>query len=228
MNALPGAPGATYFSTPGSVYTFLQNINNDTNIFAVDRFTNLGGAKVRSITVAADYVKPTDHWGRFELNSQAVIFPSYKFQALPTQQYYEYAGTSTNGGTGPQGTLPKFRIYSFLDWRYNDWNATLGNTYIDGVTDESTGGIVYFTKLAAGTAAPYPVKSYWAWNIRLAKDFKSPGLPLLKSWQASVGVDNIFNAMPPLSPNAWTDNHADVGTYSPIGRLVYATLKADF
>jgi iron complex outermembrane receptor protein len=228
MNALPGQPGATYFSTPGQVFTFLSNPANDTNIFAVDRFTNLGGAKVRSLTVNGDYVWRTDHMGAVRFDSTAAIFPTYKFQSLPTQLFYEYAGASTNGGTGPQGTLPKFRVYSVVDWTVSDWDMTLANTYIDRVTDESTGGIVYFTNLAAGKVHPYPVSSYTSWDVRVAKTFATSGVPLLKSWQLAVGVDDIFNAMPPRSPNAWTDNNVDVSTYSPIGRLAYATLKADF
>jgi iron complex outermembrane receptor protein len=34
--------------------------------------------------------------------------------------------------------------------------------------------------------------------------------------------------MPPLAPQAYTDNNADVSTYSPIGRLVYLTASVKF
>src|SRR5436853_4649469 len=45
------------------------------------------------------------------------IFLHYQFQALPGQKFYEYAGTVTNGGTGVQGTVPRVRFYSTLDWK---------------------------------------------------------------------------------------------------------------
>jgi len=44
----------------------------------------------------------------------------------------------------------------------------------------------------------------------------------------ALGVNNIANRMPPSSPQAFTDNNADVATYSPLGRLVYATFDAKF
>jgi iron complex outermembrane receptor protein len=34
--------------------------------------------------------------------------------------------------------------------------------------------------------------------------------------------------MPPLAPRAFLDNNADVSTFSPIGRLIYATLSVSF
>jgi iron complex outermembrane receptor protein len=34
--------------------------------------------------------------------------------------------------------------------------------------------------------------------------------------------------MPPLSPQAFTDNNADVASYSPIGRLIYASAGIKF
>jgi hypothetical protein len=48
------------------------------------------------------------------------------------------------------------------------------------------------------------------------------------SWgklKATVGVNNFTNRMPPLAPRTFTDNNVDVATYSPIGRLVYATVS---
>jgi iron complex outermembrane recepter protein len=34
--------------------------------------------------------------------------------------------------------------------------------------------------------------------------------------------------MPPLAPRAFLDNNADVATFAPIGRLVYATLSVEW
>lgn len=88
-----------------------------TNVYAVDRFIKLGGVKVRTCTVNGSYELPTDTHGTFALTTIGTIFDSYEFQALPYQAYYQYAGTATNGGTGAQGTLPKYRFYTSLDWR---------------------------------------------------------------------------------------------------------------
>jgi iron complex outermembrane receptor protein len=49
-----------------------------------------------------------------------------------------------------------------------------------------------------------------------------------KSWTIAAGINNIANKMPPLAVQAFTDNNADTGTYSPIGRLVYVTASLKF
>ena len=43
-----------------------------------------------------------------------------------------------------------------------------------------------------------------------------------------VGVNNMFDRMPPRAAQAFTDNNADVATYSPLGRLWYVTASVKF
>ena len=51
---------------------------------------------------------------------------------------------------------------------------------------------------------------------------------VLKGLRVRVGVNNVGNKMPPLAPQAFTDNNVDVATYSPIGRLYFATVEVKF
>ena len=164
-------------------------------------------------------------WSDCLIYTIGTIFKSYKFQALPYQKFYEYAGTATNGGTGVQGTLPKYRFYSSLDWQLGAWNATLSNTYVSSVTDIGAGGIVYETST---TLKPTPVARYLSWDLRAAYRGESVRMLGAKSWTVAVGVNNIANKMPPLAPQAFTDNNADVASYSPLGRMVYATAQMTF
>ena len=231
-NNFPGQPGAVPFNTPGELGIYLGagvggNAANALNTFAIDRFTNLGGIKEQSINASAEYVVPMDKMGTFTFSTAGAIFLHYKFEALPGQGFYEYAGFATNGGTGVQGTLPKYRFYSTVDWKYQDWNVTLGNTYVSSVTDIGPGGIVFATST---TLKPIPVSRYVTWDLRLGYNAEKvpSAVPLVKSWKVAVGVNNFTNRMPPLSPQAFTDNNADVSTFSPIGRLFYATAVAKF
>ncbi|GJI90846.1 MULTISPECIES: TonB-dependent receptor plug domain-containing protein [Duganella] len=222
----PGLPGATPFATPGELSAYLKaNPNNALNVYAIDHFMNLGGLKVESYSVNGEYEKETEHAGTFTLGTIGTIFKSYQFQALPYQKYYEYAGTATNGGTGVQGTLPKYRFYTSLDWRLGNWTATLGNNYSSSVTDIGAGGLVYETST---TLKPIRVKSYSSWDARVAYKGHELMGKYGKSWTIAVGVNNIGNVMPPLSPQAFTDNNADAATYSPIGRLFYVTGSVQF
>ena len=174
---------------------------------------NLAGLKVRAYDLLAEYVFPASPAGRFTLMTTGTYFQTYKFQALPDQPYFEYAGFATNGGTGVQGTLPRYRLYSTLHWEREGWEATVANSYIPSVTDIGVGGIVFATST---TLRPIKVSSYTSWDV--SGGYTARGI--LKGMRVLVGVNNIANRMPPLAPQAFTDNNADVATYSPIGRLL--------
>jgi len=225
----PGTAGATQpFSTPGSLGAYIRGGGNSLNIYTIDQFRNLGGVKEKSINVSLEYEKQTKSAGTFTLSTAGAIFLHYQFQALPGQQFYEYAGTVTNGGTGVQGTVPRLHFYTSLDWKLGENELTVGNTYISKVTDEGAGGIVYATST---TLKPIGVPAYLTWDLRAAHNVDSPlHTPLgeLKGWSVALGVNNIANRMPPIAPQAYTDNNADVSTYSPIGRLYYFTGSVQF
>ncbi|MDP9086403.1 MAG: TonB-dependent receptor [Pseudomonadota bacterium] len=235
-NAFPGSPGAIAFVNPGDLRAYLlANPANYNNVYAIDRFTNLGGLKARTLNILADYAIPTGGSGTFTVTTNAALFLSYKFQALPSQKYYEYAGTATNGGTGVQGILPKFRSYTTFDWTRGPLDVTIGNTYVSSIRDLGAGGITFETNSARTppTAFEGRIKSYMSWDARIAYQFgKHEGSRSFLTLAA--GVNNIFDRMPPVSTNnytpsaAYTDNTADVSTYSPIGRIGYVTASVRF
>jgi len=221
----PGLPGATPFTHPGDLSAYLKaNPNNALNVYAIDRFMNLGGVKVKVFNASGEYAIDLKDQGTLTVGTVGTIFKSYRFQALPYQKYYEYAGTATNGGTGVQGTLPKYRFYSTLNWERGNWNATLGNTYISSVTDIGAGGIVFETST---TLKRVPVSSYMSWDARVGYGSDAGG-GFIKTWSLALGVNNIGNRMPPAAAQAFSDNLADVASYSPIGRLVYLQGKVSF
>ena len=153
-------------------------------------------------------------------------FLHYQFKALPGQKYYEYVRTVTNGGTGVQGTLPRYHFYSTVDWKYEKYDVTLGNTFISSVDDQGPGGIVYEQRKLKAV----PVASYLTWDLRAAyaDDTPSTRIRAIKGWTVAMGVNNIANRMPPAAPQAYTDNNADVSTYSPLGRLLYVMGSVKF
>ena len=116
--------------------------------------------------------------------------------------------------------MPRWRTYSTLHWTRDAWEATLANTYIPSVTDIGPGGIVFATST---TLRAQRVASYSIWDVSGGYTAK-----ILKGVRVRAGVNNIANKMPPLAPQAFTDNNADVATYSPIGRLYFASLEVKF
>ena len=232
----PGLPGATPFANPGDLRAYLAaDPANYNNVYAIDRFTNLGGIRVKTLNGTIDYVVETSHAGTFSFNSTVALFISYRFQALPSQKFYEYAGTATNGGTGVQGVLPKFRSYSSVNWGYHGFDLTIANTYVSAVQDLGAGGITYETNAARTPATAFAgrIKPYTAFDLRLAYAVRDrDGTP--SGFSIALGVNDVFDRMPPVSTNvftpsaAYTDNTADVSTYSPIGRLIYVQAGIKF
>ena len=117
--------------------------------------------------------------------------------------------------------LPRWRAYTTLHWDQGGWEATIANTYIPGVTDIGVGGIVFATST---TLKAVRVASYTTWDLSAGYTFRN----LAKGLRFMVGVNNIADRMPPRAPQAFPDNNADVATYSPIGRLWYATVSVKF
>ncbi len=78
------------------------------------------------------------------------------------------------------------------------------------------------------TLKPIHVASYTAWDVRLAYSGTWALGGFGKTWTAALGVNNLADRMPPASPQAFTDNNADVATYSPIGRLIYVSAAVKF
>ncbi|MHB8528950.1 MAG: hypothetical protein ACYC8V_05475, partial [Caulobacteraceae bacterium] len=107
-------------------------------------------------------------------------------------------------------------------WTYGSWDVVVANTYVSSVLDEGAGGFTFFNSHAAAL----PVKAYTTFDAQVSYRFGH--VSILKTARIAVGVNNIGNAMPPYAPNAFTDNRADVSTYSPIGRLWYVMLDTRF
>ena len=249
LGNFPGLSGASNaaFSTPGALATYLSNPANATsantfgNLYLVDRFTNLGESRVKSLNFTTTYDIPLPNMGTLSLLNQASVLLSFKNRALPvtgstsspTQLLYEFAGYTTQGG-GAQGTLPKLRMYSSADWTYRHWDFGIANNYVGPVHDIGAGGASFYVPFLAGNPQfkKGHVNAFSSWDLRAA--WTSSTEPGERAVSLAVGVNNVFNRMPPVSTNinpaagassaatAWrAENNTDVSTYGAIGRLIY-------
>ncbi len=244
VGGLPGTSGATYFSTPGAVLSYVTDPSHVvggqfTNLYLKDVPTNLGFIDVKSFNLSTAYAWSTDTYGSFTLNSQVSYLMNFRYSALPGQPIYEFAGTTTQGG-GAQGTLPKWKSYTTLDWHEGAWDGGIAATYLSAVEDIGTGGFSYYTNYAANPVAfaPGHVASWTSWDLRLSYNAAVDG----KGWRVTVGVNNLLDTMPPISSNinpsgghaagatAWrAENNTDLSAYGGgIGRLVYMSVSSKF
>ncbi|MBI4624364.1 MAG: hypothetical protein HY736_14255 [Verrucomicrobia bacterium] len=59
----------------------------------------------------------------------------------------------------------------------------------------------------------------------LRKLFPQSASGWLKRVEAAMGVNNLFDRMPPPAPHAFPVTNADVTHYSPIGRLTFVRAR---
>lgn len=248
LGNFPGLSGASNaaFATPGALATYLNNPANATsantfgNLYIVDRFTNLGETRVKSLNFTTTYDIAIGNMGTISLLNQAAVLLTFKNRALPltstpnpTELLYEFAGTTTQGG-GAQGTLPRLRMYTSADWTVSHWSFGLANTYVGPVRDIGAGGASFYVPYLAGKPGYVEghVKAFSSWDLRAG--WTSAAAPGDKGVTVTAGVNDVFNRMPPVSTNinpaaginaaavAWrAENNTDVSTYGAIGRLFY-------
>ena len=226
LGAFPNFGGADPFATPGALQAFLTDPATQKGIpaaasqlYLLDRFTNLAVLQERSWTLGVTYILPWESAGTWTLSSNGAVFQSFKFQDIPGDTFIQYAGNANNNGVFG-GTLPKYRFYSTVDWALRSLDITLANTYISSVEDTGQNG----------NFAGIPVSSYSAWDLRGAYDFHFGASGSSTKLTLAVGVNNIGNKMPPLAPRAFANQftNADIATYSPIGRLIYGNVAVSF
>lgn len=223
-----GEAGAQAVTAPGQLSSFLRAGNQGNRIFVFDGSVNLAGQRVKALDVAVDYALPAMEAGKFEFSTTGSFFLDYRYQALPTQPYFEYAGHATNAGTGSQGTIPGYRFYSAVTWTKGGWSALLGNTYIPSVVDIGTGGNAFVTST---TARRVSVPSYSVWDAQVGYTFRG-GKSGWNNWfnglRLTAGVNNLANKFGPISPAFNGESNVDIATYSPVGRLVFVSANIKF
>lgn len=229
-NPDPSLPAATRITAPGQLGTLLRGGASANQIFMTDSLINISGQKVTALDVAVNYEFPNRDYGRFKVGTTGTFFIDYQFQALPTQRYYEYANHITNGGTGAQGATPGMRFFTTLDWSKGPWAVSLANTYIGEMTDIGPGGVTY---ALSTTLRRLPVAAYSTWDLAVSHTFaKSATDTGFRRWlgglQLGVGINNLADKGPILTPQSFNESNADVSTYSPIGRLFYISAKYRF
>jgi hypothetical protein len=198
-------------TAPGQISTHPSH-----SVWIIDNEINVGATAIKGWDATLEYSHPTESFGTFDLESQITFYNSYLFQAIPSENYYQYSGTSSQN----VGTASRYRIYSTLDWKLHEWEIVTGNTYIPSVVDVGTGG--------STASAPVPVNKYVQEDFAVTYHFHSNtkvgtiDLGYLNGLSLTAGVDNAFNENIPVSKGAFPDTYGDVGNYNGgVGRMYY-------
>lgn len=200
----------------GTAITAPGQIGNNAidSIFVTDTLVNIANQKLKGVDVKAEYSYNHDNLGRFDAAVSVGYYKSYTYQSLPSVAPVETVGLATNFN----GTIPRWLGYASLGWSRGHWRGTLGWQHIPGVTDVNGNG---------SEIAPNDVKAYNSIDLSASYTFGSEW-KWFDGLSARIGVNNVFNELPPRAGGTFTQANADIATYSPIGRLVFVEAKYKF
>ncbi len=210
----PGPSG----NTPGQISS-----KPFSNVYLVTPYVNLGATAIKGVDLSAEYQVKTQGFGEFQAAVEATLYSSYLMQVLPSENYYQYAGTASgNGYANAVGTLPRWRTYTTLDWKDHGFDVLMANTFVPQVNAVGPGG--------SGATAPTRLASFQQWDLGVGYNFAALKLsPWLSNLSVRLGVNNLFDYMPPAAPGATFETNSDIATYNgAVGRMYYAEARYKF
>ena len=200
FNSFTGAP----VTAKGQMST-----TDPSNIYVTNLLVNLASVKQDGVDLTAKYVYNNDDVGRFEFSSNFAVYAHYSTVGIPGTAPEEDVGQSSV----LSGTIPRWSNYTSVDFTRGNYHAVLGERYIPSVTDNVDG-----TTVASWYTTDVSVDYTFGASVRY-----------LGGARFTLGVNNVFNKMPPVDPTIYGSySNADISTYNPIGRFIYADVKFKF
>jgi len=212
----PGPSG----NTPGQISSRPLS-----TVYIVAPQLNLGAVAIKGFDAEISYAVPTTSLGRFEVNSTLTGYSSDLVQVLPSENYYQYAGhvaTIPGLANGEGGTVPRWRTYTSLEWKFHGLDVLAAQTFVPQVTDIGSGGV--------NASPPLKVASFDQWDF--AVGYKFSALHWSKwtdNLKVRVGVNNAFGYEPPVAPYDLQNTLSDTGSYNgAVGRLFFTDVSYKF
>ncbi len=161
-------------------------------------FINFGRIVNRSADFSVDYNLPWEQLGHWHVNVAATTTLEATRQLAPGQP----AVILDDDTSSP----PKWKFNTALFWRKNSWNASAFLWYLDSFLSNNAGN----TLVQNSTAVTYyPTPAVAKLDLRLGYEFKT-GVwrGYGKNLRVGVGVNNVFDKVPPFSDTVWGFNAA--------------------
>jgi len=210
----PGPSG----NTPGQISSKPLS-----NVYILAPYVNLGATSIKGIDASLEYLVKTAAHGEFQFTAEGTFYSSYLLQILPSENYYQYAGTASgNAFANAVGTLPRWRTYLTADWKFRGLDLLAGYTFVPTVADIGSGG--------SNATPAVRIPSFQQLDLGIGYSFSALKLNRwLDNLTLRVGVNNAFDYMPPAAPGGIFGTQSDIATYNgAIGRMYYAEARYKF
>ncbi len=167
-----------------------------------DSYVNLAMQRIRYWDFGLRYDKTTVNYGRFSLRSSMTYTDEFVFTRDLTAALVNYAGLD--------GYPPPYRVQSSLAWERKQWGAGVSHNYTPAYGSIDLDG--------------YRIDRYHTFGAYVSYAFRD--VRYLSGTRLTVGVDNIFDAEPPLYYDGVGYDQSKVSR--PQGRFFYAALNKRF
>lgn len=213
----PYAPLVHFGSLTGPGVTGAGQVANKVpdDVYVTDRNVNIASTKVASVDLGAKYTHNMGSDGRLDFGVNGTYYRHFLVRALPTDPYTETAGHSTDAPIGGNGTLPRWMTYTNIAYTRGSYDAFVGNRFIPAFVDANDGA-----RIGNWTS--------WDASIGYKINKSSDWRRYFEGARIGLGVNNVFDRMPPRDATIFTDSNADIATYGSIGRFVFVDLRLKF
>ena len=167
---------------------------------------NRGKQRISGLDLGLNLSGLKTAWGQFGMRLNGTLTLKSQQQTGDGDPFVSNLGVFIN-----DGVVQRWRHTVALDWDSGPFSATLSNSYLQGYDDQHIIG-----------KPDRKVSSYSLWNA-------SAGWEATKQLTLRAGVQNLTNAAPPFSQQAWFFISGYDPSYTdPRGRFVYASVKYAF
>jgi outer membrane receptor protein involved in Fe transport len=189
-------------------------------------YVNLGGIKTSGVDLQLDWGLDFRDAGiglpgSVSLNFVMSWLNRYAYQASPTGDFVNYAGTSGNATTGG----PQFRYKTFTTFTYAQGPVSVGVRWQHLPSIKSSDIVTNPASVLQGAGAYDRLDLFAGWRVN-------------ETYQLRAGVDNLFDRDPPVfgaDPTLSTTRNGNAagvtlpgGVYDLLGRRYYVGVKARF
>jgi outer membrane receptor protein involved in Fe transport len=211
------------FGNEGSPYcSYIHRYGNTSQqagqvLYISTPFVNLGNLSTSGIDFTLNYKLPhfdlgSYNPGNFKLGLNTTYVSTYNNNATPGQpgaQTINYAGTYTL----QFGNISHWRGTLTANWAKDNWSAQWQARYIGKATN-------LHADVGNGDNAPLASIIYQAMQL----GYEIPSIHT----KFDVGVDNLFNKIPPLVYQNGANYNVDTATYDTLGRYYWARATVKF
>jgi iron complex outermembrane receptor protein len=178
---------------------------------------NLGGQKAAGIDISANWSLPTATMGKFNFGLDGTYLTQFDNQI---DKGGPWASNIGQFGLASNGTTSSFPILSFrwkhnlrVSWAYGDWFTQFTNAFNSTFQDQN------LTTIAAANNHTIPSYSLVNWVASYAG---------VKNFKFVVGINNLFDRMPPpTNHSAYSFGYLSSAA-SPIGRTYVGSVTYTF